>query len=465
TEETRAELESLEKSLVSLQRDKNILASPEVLIKLNNVFVDEKTHLEEIKRKYKASELFLSQISFEINKLREEMASDGNTSQLYLSQAQRRFDLLKYQLAVEQIGRQPSSVSNQGEIVSLTSELNTYKSILRNSKGGSIALDPWKQLQEFESLLAETKKNKAQLASEIQAARTSMRLSEAEHDDIPEAFRQISELQRNIQLTTEIYTMLRTRLAETQIQEAGRSNDLTIMSYADRSRKPTEVGIVKKGVIAGFGGFSLSIMGLFLFYILIPTIRNKSDLEKIGIKVVGEYNLYRSPHSRILGDKTKPLVFVESAGGSEANAIRYTRFRIEKALKINRSLSAPEARVISVCSVNTGEGKTFSISNLAYSFAMADIKTLLFDCDFEKDDLRNYFREMRKPDELAIINDDENIKFERNFIFKNLHLLRICDSSVNLLDYLESTKFHQFLESLRSEYDVIIIDSPPIKGH
>lgn len=467
TEETRSELESLEKELVKLQQDKNVLATSEVLIKMNGVYVDEKSHMQDIKRDYKAVEMFMAAINFEISQLREEMASDKNQSQLYLSQAQRRFELLKYQMAVQQIGRQPSSTSERSEDQSLKSELEQYKTLLRHSKDRPIAIDPWKQLQELESLLAETKRKKIQLSSEIKAAENSLAHSQEEHRQIPEVFRQISELQRSIRLTTEIYTMLKTRLAEAQIQEAGRSNDLLIMSYAERSRHPTGVGTFKKGMIGGIGGFTLSIMSLFLIYSLIPTIRNKNDLERLGMKVVGEYSVYRSQRLRLIGEKSNPLVLLDNVNSPEANAIRYTRFRIERALNINRETDKHEGRVISSCSVNSDEGKTFSLANLAYSFAMADLKTLLIDCDFEKSDLHHYFDNFTTPEELSIVNDDRRIKLKRHLILPRLHLINGIGTEVtaNSVDYLESSGFHVFLQSLRDEYDVIFLDGPPMKGH
>ncbi|MCB0363920.1 MAG: AAA family ATPase [Bdellovibrionaceae bacterium] len=462
TEDTRLDLEKLELKLVDLQRERKILAAPEVQAKLNNVFIDQRTKLQELRRELAAAELFLKEMNFEVSRFREDMASEKGASQLYLSQAQRRFDLLKYQLAVKGLARDPAS---EGANVSANSELDGYRKVLRESKDQLIALDPWKHLQEMEQLIAETKQKRSLLASEIKASESSLENSQGDYAAIPETFRQVSELKRNIQLTTELYALLKTRLAETQIQEAGRSNDLIIMSFAERARRPAGMGMLRRFVMASAGGFSMSVLFLFLVYILIPTVRNKNDLENMGVKVVGEYELYRSNKVGLLTDKTKPIILAERSNSADANAVRYTRFRIEQDMGLKKDSMEHQGKLVAMCSVNTGEGKTFAAANMAYAFALADFKTLLFDGDFEKSDLKHYFSDLDQPEDLLIVNEDDRVNFTRSFVRRNLHLIETNHFTANAVDYMESVVFHNFLTALREEYDIIIIDSPPMKGH
>ncbi|MCB0415096.1 MAG: AAA family ATPase, partial [Bdellovibrionales bacterium] len=148
-----------------------------------------------------------------------------------------------------------------------------------------------------------------------------------------------------------------------------------------------------------------------------------------------------------------------------ANSIRYTRFKLETLLNIDLMSTERSAKVISMASVNKNEGKTFSASNLAYALSVTDNKVLIMDVDFSKPEQSKYFPDAVETPELEIVNSETRINFKRKKVSRNLHIIDTHRISENLCDYVESAVFKSFLEDLKSEYDIIIIDSPPINGH
>ena len=46
--------------------------------------------------------------------------------------------------------------------------------------------------------------------------------------------------------------------------------------------------MIKKYFLSFIGGGTIGFIILLLYYLLIPTVRSKDDLEKIGIHVIGE---------------------------------------------------------------------------------------------------------------------------------------------------------------------------------
>mgnify|MGYP000713202648 CR=1 FL=1 len=61
----------------------------------------------------------------------------------------------------------------------------------------------------------------------------------------------VSELmKRNIQITTELYSQLKTRLQETNIQEAERANDLSVLALPEKPHSPAGISTNRKIIIS-----------------------------------------------------------------------------------------------------------------------------------------------------------------------------------------------------------------------
>lgn len=121
-----------------------------------------------------------------------------------------------------------------------------------------------------------------------------------------------------------------------------------------------------------------------------------------------------------------------------------------------------------------GEGKTWVSSNLAIAFAQANKKVLLIDADLRKGRLHKVFNKYNKIGFSDFLNDLRKIKNDvelQTEILKKLVLstevenLSLLPSGMvppNPSELLEECDFEAILELLKTEYDVIIIDMPPV---
>ncbi len=126
-------------------------------------------------------------------------------------------------------------------------------------------------------------------------------------------------------------------------------------------------------------------------------------------------------------------------------------------------------KVIIITSTTAGEGKTFVSTNLAAINAMSKQKTVLLEFDLRKPKSHKYF-----------VGINDNYPGITTF-FKQEHLQPgdiIQKTDINGLDFilagkafperedlsalLESDRIKELMEYLRSKYDYIIIDSPPL---
>lgn len=122
-------------------------------------------------------------------------------------------------------------------------------------------------------------------------------------------------------------------------------------------------------------------------------------------------------------------------------------------------------KMIVVTSAGQGEGKTTTIVNLAVTFAQSGSKTLLIDGDLRKPKVHRTFDLLNKFGLTTILaaQDKANYKeYIHGVDIENLHVLTSGPTPPNPSELLASNSMKAFLERVREEYDIILIDSPPI---
>ena len=152
------------------------------------------------------------------------------------------------------------------------------------------------------------------------------------------------------------------------------------------------------------------------------------------------------------------------------------KFRVEEAYKSARtnimfSVMKKGCKTIVVSSSAPNEGKTTTTINLAITFAQADQRVLLIDGDLRKPKIHHYFAVPNSPGLTNYLgskvgsNGSENVDLFSVIHpteFENLSVL--CSGSIppNPAEILGSEPMAEFLKEISSNFDYIIIDTPPI---
>lgn len=266
---------------------------------------------------------------------------------------------------------------------------------------------------------------------------------------LPQKEQQMVNIQRQFNLTNEIYTFLLQKRAETNITLASTLPDVQIIDVA-RTQTASPVGLSNKIILAM--GFILGI-GIPLAYILFinfidDRIRTQKDLENnTSVPILGGimHNLSQSD-----------LVVYEDPKSTIAESFRVLRTNLQY------MLAGPGGKVISIHSTNPGEGKSFSAINLAIILAMNNKKVLLLGADLRKPRLHKTFKisnEIGLSTYLIGIDDLEHIIIP-TFV-ENLSLLPSGPIPPNPAEILGKQEMKNLLEELRSRFDYIIIDNAP----
>jgi capsular exopolysaccharide synthesis family protein len=141
---------------------------------------------------------------------------------------------------------------------------------------------------------------------------------------------------------------------------------------------------------------------------------------------------------------------------------------VYSAAKIHSRLDFPKS--ILVTSTIPGEGKTLVSCNLSGGFARHGRKTLLIDCDLRRPMLHRHFS--KENDKGLITWFEAGATFQDTMenhaelgieqVGENLFLLRSGGRSRTPTEILESKAFAEVLERLQKEYELIVVDSPPL---
>lgn len=122
-----------------------------------------------------------------------------------------------------------------------------------------------------------------------------------------------------------------------------------------------------------------------------------------------------------------------------------------------------QLKTIVVTSSGPMEGKTTTVVNLAVTFAQAGSRVLLIDSDLRKPKIHGFFM-LSKDKGLTnlIASHEDHKRYINSSDISNLDILTCGTIPPNPSEVLGSNSMKQFIQKVSKEYDIILIDTPPV---
>ena len=206
-------------------------------------------------------------------------------------------------------------------------------------------------------------------------------------------------------------------------------------------------GVVMIGIIALLSIFRQTVK------------RSKQAKYQLDGRVIATIPYERKYHSlQELKKKPKKSVLINSP----LLSMPYSEANRKLGALIERHMRRRNQQVLLVTSVAENEGKSSIAGNIALSMVDRGKKVVIIDCDFRKPALYKVF-ELKELKNCLSDYLDGNCKYEDFITYQNnLAIISQKDSKKNSSNYFLTAQFTQFIKKCRSNFDYIIIDTPPM---
>jgi len=267
---------------------------------------------------------------------------------------------------------------------------------------------------------------------------------------LPEQEKDFLAIKRQQQVKEGIYTYLLKKKEETDLSMAAVSNQARVLNAPMLHQQVSPNIPLTMGIFL-FAGLLLPVSVIHLRRLINHRITNRKEVEMITpVPVITE-----------LAHQEGTDVFVDHNNSADSNAelLRLLRNKVQLALMEDNR------KVILVTSTQPGEGKTFVSLNLAISFSLTGKKVLLMGMDLRKPMLASHFGIRMKEgisSYLSGVTGDVDKLIHPVKKFPQLHVMPGGIIPPNPNELIAGDRFDRLMESLKSQYDYIIIDSAPV---
>ena len=268
-------------------------------------------------------------------------------------------------------------------------------------------------------------------------------------EKLPLTQQEVLSLQEEVEVNNKLYTNLLNNIQQLRVVQAGEVGNVRIVDQAYEPLKPSKPNrkLVFGGIVLGF-----LLLGCAIVLVRRMTqngVTSSSEVEHAtGVGVYGKLPMLGKD---TLNDVRKPVVH-ENPDEPFAEGVRALRTALEFSVLMD------ENKVLMVSGLVEGVGKSFVSTNLAASFAMAGKKVLLVDMDLRRGHMfergHKGLCEMLRTDNFS----DEYVEKA----FENFYVLGSGKRVVNPGDLLGKERFGKFIETVRSKYDLVVLDTPPV---
>jgi capsular exopolysaccharide synthesis family protein len=325
-----------------------------------------------------------------------------------------------------------SSTKNSSRIAMLDYQIDIQKKIL---------------IESLDAIKRNIYDQKREVESRIKNYEEEVRRSALQFDRI-----EFVRLQKLNAINENYYNRLVEIKSELAIANAGITSENTVLETSSAPAAPYFPSKRIVALSALIGWIIASLILIVIRYLLYNEITSMNEILKyLNVPMLGIVPNYKDviPTSQLLVDKKPKSIIAES--------LRSIRSNLE-------FLSTREgSKVLAITSTISGEGKTFVALNLAGIIAFSEKKVIILDLDMRKPKIHVGF---------GVPNDKgmSTILIGRNSIDDCIY-----KSSLNNLDFITagpvppnpselviSAKMSDVLDDLRTKYDLIVIDNPPV---
>lgn len=319
------------------------------------------------------------------------------------------------------------------------------------------------------------------LNSQIRAAQTNEAMASSRLQSNPNQARYLLSVERQQKVKESLYLYLLQKREENELSQAFTAYNTRIITPPTGSNAPVAPNPRSIMMVAVLVGLLIPTAAIYLCETFNTKVRGRRDLERLSVPFIGEIPLgyhkrkglqrLRKAHE---DEKDRRIVMVRKGSGNTINeAFRVIRTNLE----LMTDAETTGAHTLMITSANPGSGKTFITMNLATVLAIKDKKVVVVDLDLRKASLSSfvqnpsvgvsaYLSGHATLDQIMIhrpVEPPKRIDPKQPAKDHFVDIVPVGAIPPNPAELLYSPRLKSLLDKLRSEYDYVLLDCPPIE--
>ncbi|SDV48600.1 polysaccharide biosynthesis tyrosine autokinase [Chitinasiproducens palmae] len=300
-----------------------------------------------------------------------------------------------------------------------------------------------------------------QQIAEIQAQKDAL---SGQLNKLPDTQKELLRLNRDVQVTNQIYTGLLNQEQQLDIARAGNVGNARLIDPAvvDETApvSPKRTIIVVVGTLLGL---FLSVAFVFVRRVLNRGLEDPELIEQLGLPVYSSIPVSPAqsapmPSSGGKSVRGKPsLLALDAPADLAIESLRSLR------TSLHFALMEASNNILMISGSSPGAGKTFVSSNLAVVIAQAGQRVLLIDGDLRKGVLHRVMSDSNKLGLADVLmGQARTSEAIRKGPIEGLDYVTRGRVPPNPAELLAHANLRGFLDAVKGEYDLVIVDTPPI---
>jgi polysaccharide biosynthesis transport protein len=356
----------------------------------------------------------------------------------------------KLETMQQNLGPRHPEVIALAEKVRLTEEfLQVYEQHFSAQKTNQSQsqIGPW-LVQMLQQKLDECRKKEQILQARFEDART-------EAINLSGQLAQVELLERDIKRLGDMNDVMLNQIASLDLKQNGQDVRVAVIEEPKVKTSPVSPKLTYVVLITLFSGFGASLGLVTIFDALDDRFRSMEELQnRLGVPVLTVIQRLKAPEATGL----QALAMFAAPSTPECEGFRTLRTAL--------TLTHQDVHQILITSLESGDGKTTTLANLAVCYAQADKCTLLIDADLRRSGLTNLLNARGTNGLSEILRQEGNLEqlaaeHIRTTGVKGLDILPAGPRPSNPAELLAGPRFSQLLSWAGSVYDMILIDTTP----
>ncbi|MER1722192.1 polysaccharide biosynthesis tyrosine autokinase [Proteus mirabilis] len=273
---------------------------------------------------------------------------------------------------------------------------------------------------------------------------------------LPNTQQQIVRLTRDVESEQAIYNQLVAKQQELSVLNSGITADVRIIDSAES--QPNAVAPKKSLilVLATILGFIVGCAYVIAREFFNNKIKGTEDIDALGVNVYATIPFSTHEKKLIAAGNKRPLA-LENPADTAVEAIRSLR------TSVYFSVMNQGNNLVMISSASPGVGKSFVTSNMTVVLANAGKKVLLIDTDLRKGRIHKAFGLSNKTGlSEYLAQQDITQPTIHHGVIENLDVICRGKNVTHSSELLMGERFKHLLDTVKGQYDIVVIDTTPI---